>query len=67
MVTDLLRVVLTRLPQTVHNTLLRACCRHLVNKSLAISDLLEQLVPSLLPKSTLFQNHPQTYEKLDSY
>jgi hypothetical protein len=60
-VTDLLQVVPTRLIQAVRNKLLRACCHQLVNNLLraddeTISDLLEQLVASLLASSTLLQD-----------
>ena len=56
--TDLLQVVPTRLIYAVRNKLLRACCHQLVNNLLTtcyvqtISDLLEQLVASLLPSTT---------------
>jgi hypothetical protein len=55
-VTDLLQVVPTSLIQAVRDKLLRACCHQLVNTLLRaddISDLLEQLVASLLASSTL--------------
>ena len=56
-VTDLLQVVPTRLIPAVRNKLLRACCHQLVNNLLRdISDLLEQLVASLLASSILLED-----------
>ena len=73
-VTDLLQVVPTRLIQAVRNKLLRACCHQLVNNLLraddeTISDLLEQLVASLLASTTLLQddnNLFQTCQQLET-
>ena len=53
-VIDLLQVVPTRLIQAVRNKLLRAYCHQLENNLL--SDMLEQLVASLLASSTLLQD-----------
>ena len=68
MITDLLQVVPSRLIQAVSNELLRACCHQLVNNLLptcyvqTISDLLEQLVASLLASSTLLQDDTNLFQ-----
>ena len=53
-VTDLLQVVPARRITSSCNKLLRACCHQLVNN--LISDLLEQLVPSVLASSTFLED-----------
>jgi hypothetical protein len=62
--TDLLQVVPTRLIQAVRDKLLRACCHKLVETFYVqtISDLLEQLVATLLAWSTLLQDDNNLFQ-----